>query len=68
LVFWVTSASNQCRRWKKTPLLRHVSTSSFHAGHHHEEGHNFGFYMLLWDRLCGTLAPRYEDDFARRPQ
>lgn len=53
--------------WKKWPLLKFVSTSSFHAGHHHEGGFNFGFYTLVWDRLFGTLAPRYEEDFAHRP-
>ena len=55
-------------RWKTHPVLKYVSTSSFHAGHHGDENHNFGFYTLIWDRLFGTLAPRYEKDFARRPR
>jgi sterol desaturase/sphingolipid hydroxylase (fatty acid hydroxylase superfamily) len=54
-------------RGKRLPVLRYVSTSSFHAGHHQDEGHNFGFYTLIWDRVFGTLAPRYEDDFGRPP-
>jgi sterol desaturase/sphingolipid hydroxylase (fatty acid hydroxylase superfamily) len=54
-------------RWKRTPLLKHISTSSFHAGHHHDDGHNFGFYTLIWDRIFDTLAPRYEEDFAHKP-
>ena len=37
--------------------LRHVGTSTFHAGHHQDGGHNFGFYTLVWDRLFGTLRP-----------
>ena len=43
--------------WKRAPLLKYISTSSFHAGHHQEDDYNFGFYTLIWDRLCGTLAP-----------
>ncbi len=41
--------------WKRLPLLRYVSTSSFHAGHHRDEGYNFGFYTLIWDRMFGAL-------------
>ncbi|RYG72834.1 fatty acid hydroxylase family protein [bacterium] len=44
--------------WRKHPILKFISTSSFHAGHHQDDGHNFGFYTLIWDRLFGTLAPR----------
>ena len=36
---------------------------SFHAQHHAEPTHNFGFYTLLWDRLFGTLHPEYEARF-----
>ena len=53
--------------WKRLPVLRYVSTSSFHAGHHRHEGYNFGFYTLIWDRMFGTLSPRYESDFGRPP-
>lgn len=53
-------------RWNRTPVLKYISTSSFHAGHHHEDDYNFGFYTLIWDRLFGTLAPRYDDDFAHQ--
>lgn len=51
--------------WARAPLLQYISTSTFHAQHHHDAGHNFGFYTLIWDRLFGTLAPRYADDFGR---
>lgn len=50
-------------RWKRLPVLRYLATSSFHAGHHQHEGYNFGFYTLIWDRIFGTLSPRYEADF-----
>jgi len=43
--------------WFRTPILRQVGTSTFHAQHHQDIHHNFGFYTLIWDRLFGTLAP-----------
>ncbi len=47
--------------WTRVPGLRYVMTSSFHAGHHHDKDHNFGFYTLVWDRIFGTLDPAYFD-------
>lgn len=47
--------------WTRVPGLRYVMTSSFHAGHHHDKDHNFGFYTLFWDRIFGTLDPSYFD-------
>jgi Delta7-sterol 5-desaturase len=52
------------RRWVRWPCLRHLGTSTFHAQHHADPDHNFGFYTLLWDRLFGTLHPSYETRFA----
>lgn len=51
----------------RAPFLRYLSTSTFHAQHHQSLNHNYGFYTLIWDRLFGTLAPRYEEDFGRVP-
>lgn len=51
--------------WIKRPVLKEISTSTFHAEHHQDAHHNFGFYTLLWDRLFGTLSPAYEQDFQR---
>ncbi len=51
--------------WLRLPLLRWISTSTFHAQHHLDPGHNFGFYTVLWDRLFGTLSPHYDTDFGR---
>jgi sterol desaturase/sphingolipid hydroxylase (fatty acid hydroxylase superfamily) len=51
------------RRWLELPLLRLVSTSTFHAEHHQDRHHNFGFYTVLWDRLFGTLSPDYTREF-----
>jgi sterol desaturase/sphingolipid hydroxylase (fatty acid hydroxylase superfamily) len=55
-------------RWKRLPLLRHLSTSTFHAGHHDDLAYNYGFYTLIWDRLFGTLAPDYDERFGRMPK
>jgi sterol desaturase/sphingolipid hydroxylase (fatty acid hydroxylase superfamily) len=49
----------------RLPAVRHVGTSTFHAQHHADPAHNFGFYTLLWDRLFGTLHPSYEERFQR---
>jgi lathosterol oxidase len=49
--------------WVKTPLVRYISTSTFHAEHHQDRYHNYGFYTLIWDRLFGTLSPEYTRDF-----
>ncbi len=54
--------------WRRIPLLNHLTTSSFHAQHHQHLAHNYGFYTLIWDRLFGTLSPRYETDFGRLPE
>jgi sterol desaturase/sphingolipid hydroxylase (fatty acid hydroxylase superfamily) len=51
--------------WLRLPLLRYVSTSTFHAEHHTDRFHNYGFYLLVWDRLFGTLSPDYQADFDR---
>jgi len=51
------------RRWLELPLIRWISTSTFHAEHHQDRHHNYGFYTLLWDRLFGTLSPDYTAEF-----
>lgn len=52
---------------KRAPVLKYLSTSTFHAQHHQNLNHNYGFYTLIWDKVFGTLAPRYEEDFGRVP-
>lgn len=42
--------------WTERPILRWFGTSLFHAGHHADERHNFGFYTVVWDRLFGTYV------------
>ncbi len=53
--------------WNKVPLLRQLSSSTFHAQHHHDGHYNFGFYTLIWDRLFKTLSPRYPAEFGQLP-
>lgn len=53
--------------WARRPVLRHFAGGSFHAQHHQELSHNFGFYTLCWDRLLGTLRPDYEQQYGRVP-
>lgn len=53
--------------WARTPLLRCVTGGSFHARHHQDTTANFGFYTLIWDRLCGTLRKDYWDRFGQLP-
>ncbi len=42
--------------WAEARVVRWLGTSLFHAGHHADEEHNFGFYTVLWDKLFGTYA------------
>lgn len=49
--------------WLNLPIIRYISTSTFHAEHHQDRHHNYGFYTVIWDRLFGTLSPDYTDDF-----
>jgi sterol desaturase/sphingolipid hydroxylase (fatty acid hydroxylase superfamily) len=50
-------------QWIRLPVSRYVSTSTFHAEHHLDKDHNYGFYTLIWDHLFGTLSPDYAHDF-----
>ena len=49
-------------RWWHKPFTGWISTSTFHAGHHADPEHNFGFYTLIWDRLLRTLDNRRGPD------
>jgi len=47
------------RHW----LGRWLNTPTGHILHHVDPRHNFGFYLLIWDRLCGTVHPEYDQHF-----
>jgi lathosterol oxidase len=40
-------------------LGRWINTSTAHNEHHSSARYNFGWYFLFWDRMMGTLSPRY---------
>jgi lathosterol oxidase len=50
-------------RWIRWPGVREIATTTFHAQHHADPKHNFGFYTLVWDRLFKTLSADYEAKF-----
>ena len=42
------------------PVRRLLNTATSHNQHHRAFNYNFGFYTLVWDKLFGTMHPRYE--------
>jgi sterol desaturase/sphingolipid hydroxylase (fatty acid hydroxylase superfamily) len=53
--------------WVNSRVLRNFAGGSFHAQHHQDSKHNFGFYTLFWDKAFGTLRRDYERNFGRLP-
>jgi Delta7-sterol 5-desaturase len=51
------------RWWNKTWLTKWFITATFHDQHHKYFRWNFGGYTTVWDRICGTMRPKYEADF-----
>lgn len=51
--------------WTKLPVLKYISTSTFHFQHHLERDYNYGFYTTIWDKMFRTLKPDYEKDFMK---
>lgn len=51
------------QNWLRFPVLRYVSTNTFHVGHHADIHSNFGFYTLIWDRLFGTVSTSYSTNY-----
>lgn len=54
-------------RWVGVPVIGQVAGASFHAQHHQDKEHNYGFYTLVWDRLFGTVRPDYAESFGQIP-
>jgi len=53
------------RWWNKTWATKWFITTTFHDQHHQFFRYNFGGYTTIWDRICGTMRPRFEQDFER---
>lgn len=50
---------------QRHPLFGWLNTATSHNQHHRTFTANFGLHTLIWDRLMGTLHPRYADVYAR---
>jgi sterol desaturase/sphingolipid hydroxylase (fatty acid hydroxylase superfamily) len=51
------------RWWNKSWASKWFITATFHDQHHKYFTANFGGYTTIWDRLCGTMRPKFEADF-----
>lgn len=54
------------RWWHRKPVTGWFISTSFHDQHHKYFNYNFGGYTTIWDRLCGTVRPKFDADFERR--
>ncbi len=64
--FWIHSGYELMPRWwNKTWATKWMITTTFHDQHHKYFTVNFGGYTTLWDRICGTMRPKYEADFIK---
>nr|WP_198999814.1 sterol desaturase family protein [Flavobacterium sp. ASV13] len=41
--------------WYQSKITKWISTTKFHADHHKNESHNFGFYFTIWDKIFKTI-------------
>jgi sterol desaturase/sphingolipid hydroxylase (fatty acid hydroxylase superfamily) len=46
--------------WTKTPILRHITTSTHHNMHHQLFNGNYALYFTWWDQWMGTQFNDYE--------
>jgi len=56
------------RWWNKSWATKWFITATFHDQHHRYFTGNFGGYTTIWDRLCGTMRPKFEADFDKVKQ
>ncbi|MBC2667741.1 sterol desaturase family protein [Novosphingobium piscinae] len=50
------------RWWNKSWATKWFITATFHDQHHKYFRVNYGGYTTIWDRLCGTMRPKYEEE------
>ncbi len=53
------------RWWNRSWATKWFITAAFHDQHHKYFTANFGGYTTIWDRICGTMRPRFEADFEK---
>lgn len=51
------------RWWNRNWATKWFITATFHDQHHKFFTVNYGGYTTIWDRLCGTMRPKFEADF-----
>lgn len=51
------------RWWNKNWATKWFITATFHDQHHKYFTANFGGYTTVWDRICGTMRPKFEADY-----
>jgi len=51
------------RWWHKSLATKWFITTTFHDQHHRYFTFNYGGYTTIWDRICGTIRPKFEVDF-----
>ena len=51
------------RWWNNSWATKWFITATFHDQHHKYFTGNFGGYTTIWDRICGTMRPKFEQDF-----
>lgn len=54
------------KKMQKNKFAAFFTTSYFHAQHHNNEQHNFGFYTTFYDRLLGTISKKYDANFGEK--
>ena len=47
-------------------LGRWINTSVAHNTHHARSRYNYSWYFLFWDRMMGTLDPKYDERYRRQ--
>ena len=53
------------RWWNRSWATKWFITATFHDQHHKYFNFNYGGYTTIWDRICGTMRPKFEQDFAQ---
>lgn len=51
------------RWWNRSWATKWFITATFHDQHHKYFNWNFGGYTTIWDRICGTMRPKFEADY-----
>lgn len=63
--FWIHSGFEMAPRWwNKTWATKWLITTTFHDQHHQYFRYNYSGFFTIWDRICGTMRSKYEQDLA----